>query len=260
MRGDAARAVIARSLLVTSGRRGRGDINAHYPTNRAQTVTRLHNMHGERLSRTNKRGARIGRMTVGTRTSRPTALAIWLIVAGVVGWFAAFQLTVERFKLLADPNATAACDISLLVQCGANLTSDQGSVFGFPNPILGLTGWMAPVVVGAALLAGARFARWFWLLFGAGVTAALVFVIWLITQSIFVLGTLCPWCMVTWTVTVPTFFAVMVHLLRIGALPAPRKVRTAAAGLMAWVPLISIVALAVVALIAQLNLNWIAEF
>ena len=34
--------------------------------------------------------------------------------------------------------------------------------------------------------------------FNLGVAAALVFVFWLIYQSIFVLGTLCPWCMVTW--------------------------------------------------------------
>ena len=38
-----------------------------------------------------------------------------------------------------------------------NLESWQGSLFGFPNPILGLTGWMAPIVVGFAILAGAGF-------------------------------------------------------------------------------------------------------
>jgi uncharacterized membrane protein len=199
-------------------------------------------------------------MTARPNTARQTAFAVWLIVAGVIGWIAAFALTMERMKLLADPNASAACDISLLVQCGANLQSWQGSVFGFPNPILGLAGWMAPIVVGAALLAGARFARWFWLLFGLGITGAFAFVIWLISQSVFVLGTLCPWCMVTWVVTFPTFFAVVVHLLRIGAIPVPERVQTAAGRLMAWVPLMAIGGLAVVGLIAQLHLNWIAEF
>lgn len=199
-------------------------------------------------------------MTTRPRSSRPTAFALWLIFAGVVGWFAAFELTVERLRLLADPNATAACDISLLVQCGANLTSPQGAVFGFPNPILGLTGWMAPIVVGAALLAGARFARWFWLLFGLGVTGAFAFVLWLIAQSIYSLGTLCPWCMVTWSVTIPTFYAVVVHLVRVGAIPASASARRRADALMAWTPLMAIVTLAVVGVLAQVNLNWIAEF
>ena len=77
------------------------------------------------------------------------------------------------------------------------------------------------VVVGVAILAGARFARWFWWLFAARVTLAFVFVLWLISQSIFVLGTLCPWCMVTWVVTIPTFYAVTLHVLRTGIVPAP---------------------------------------
>lgn len=217
-------------------------------------------VHGAPFQEAMGTDAIIARMTTRHSSTRPIGLAVWLVFAGVVGWFAAFELTVERLRLLADPNATAACDISLLVQCGANLQSAQGSVFGFPNPILGLTGWMAPVVVGAALLAGARFARWFWLLFGLGVTSALGFVLWLISQSIYVLGTLCPWCMVTWSVTIPTFFAVAVHLVRNGSIPAPAGARRAAGSLMAWVPLMAIVTLAVVGLLAQLQLDWIAEF
>ncbi len=194
-----------------------------------------------------------------TRT-RPTALAIWLIVAGVVGWWAAFSLTMERFAQLADPDAAAGCDFSFLVQCSANLGSWQGSVFGFPNPILGLTGWVAPIVVGAAILAGARFARWFWLLFLAGVTFAFIFVIWLISQSIFDLHTLCPWCMVTWVVVIPTYYAVTLHVLRTGILPAPAGLRRAAGRLMGWVPLLAVVSYAIVAIIAQLRLDVLSTF
>ncbi|MGA7147440.1 MAG: vitamin K epoxide reductase family protein [Microbacterium sp.] len=187
--------------------------------------------------------------------TRPTALAIWLIVAGAVGWWAAFQLTVEKFHLLADPDAIASCDFSLLVQCTENLDSSQGSVFGFPNPILGLTGWVAPLVVGAAILAGARFARWFWLAFEAGIMFAFVFVAWLIVQSIYVLGTLCPWCMVTWIVTIPTFYAVTLHILRSGILPAPARVRRAAESLMGWVPLLAVLSYALIAVLAQVRLD-----
>lgn len=187
--------------------------------------------------------------------TRPTGLAVWLIVAGAVGWWAAFALTMERFHLLQQPGALASCDFSVLVQCTANLQSWQGSVFGFPNPLLGLAGWVAPIVVGAAVLAGARLARWFWLCFGAGIAFAFGFVVWLIGQSIFVLGTLCPWCMVTWAVTIPTFWAVGLHLLRAGELPAPGRVRRAAGTLMGWVPLLSVVSFAVVAVLAQIRLD-----
>jgi uncharacterized membrane protein len=190
--------------------------------------------------------------------TRPTALAVWLVIAGVVGWFAAFSLTVEKFHLLQNPGASASCDFSLVVQCGANLNSPQGSVFGFPNPLLGLSGWVAPIVVGVAVLAGARFARWFWWCFWAGIAFAFGFVVWLIGQSIYSLGTLCPWCMVTWAVTIPTFFAVTLHVLRSGIVPLPQKAREAASALMGWLPVLTVVSYAVVGLLAQLHLDWIS--
>lgn len=194
-------------------------------------------------------------MATPSSHTRPTGLAVWLVIAGVVGWFAAFSLTLEKLERLADPTSSASCDFSVLVQCSANLDSWQGSVFGFSNPILGLTGWVAPIVVGMAILAGARFARWFWWCFWAGMGFAFGFVVWLITQSIFELGTLCPWCMVTWAVTIPSFYAVTIHLLRSGLVPASARIRRAAAGLMAWVPLMAILSYAVVVLLAQLELN-----
>ncbi|HWI32306.1 MAG TPA: vitamin K epoxide reductase family protein [Microbacterium sp.] len=187
--------------------------------------------------------------------TRPTALAVWLVVAGAVGWWAAFQLTLERLHLLANPDAALGCDFSILVQCRANLESWQGQVFGFPNPIIGLSAWIAPIVVGVAILAGARFARWFWLLFELGMLAAFVFVIWLIAQSIFVLGTLCPWCMVTWLVTIPTFYAVTLQVFRNGSVPVPAAVRRRADQFMGWVPLFAVATYGIVAILAQVRLD-----
>lgn len=198
-------------------------------------------------------------MSESVAPRRPTVLAVWLIIAGVVGWWAAFSLTMERFRQLMDGGQAASCDFSVLVQCTANLKSWQGSVFGFPNPIIGLAAWIAPIVVGVAILAGARFTRWFWIVFWLGIVGALAFVIWLISQSIFVLGTLCPWCMVTWSVVIPTFFAVTLHVLREGILPVGRKTRDAAASLMAWVPLMALGGYVVVAVLAQLRLDVLGQ-
>ncbi|MEQ6898324.1 vitamin K epoxide reductase family protein [Microbacterium sp. KR10-403] len=187
--------------------------------------------------------------------TRPTGLAIWLIIAGVIGWWAAFQLTLEKIFLLQNPDAKASCDFSVLVQCGKNIESAQGNVFGFSNPILGVACWVAPIVVGVAILAHARFAKWFWWLFWLGHVFAISFVCWLIFESIFVLHTLCPWCMVTWSVTIPSFFAVTIHLLRSGVWPLPAKGRAVADKLMSYVPLMTIVAYGIVILLAQVRLN-----
>jgi uncharacterized membrane protein len=192
-----------------------------------------------------------------TTSRRPIALAIFLIVAGAIGFWAAFQLTLDKLAVLANPNAQLSCNFSLLVGCSKNLNSAQGSIFGFPNPLLGIAGWTAVIVVGASILAGARFAKWYWMLFNVGVVGALVLVIYLITQSITVLNVLCPWCMVTWLVTIPTFWAVTFYNLKEGNIPVPASVRRFFGKLYGWVPLITIVSYAIVAILAQIQLDWI---
>src|SRR5690606_24334650 len=51
--------------------------------------------------------------------TRPTTMAVWLVIAGAVGWWAAFQLTLEKFHALEYPGTSASCDFSVLVQCTA---------------------------------------------------------------------------------------------------------------------------------------------
>jgi uncharacterized membrane protein len=191
-------------------------------------------------------------------TPRPVALAVFLIVAGVIGWFAAFALTLEKFATLTDPGGALTCDFSVLVQCSANLESWQGSLFGFPNPIIGLAAWIAPVVVGTGILAGARFARWFWLAFNAGVVAAMALVVWLIGQSIFELSTLCIYCMLTWSVTIPVFLAVTLRNLATGIIPAGARLRSVARTLYGWVPALTLGCYIIIAVIAQLRLDVLA--
>lgn len=189
---------------------------------------------------------------------RPIALAIFFIVVGLIGWYAAFALTIEKIDLLLDPSAAAGCDFSIVVQCTANLLSWQGSLLGFPNPLIGLGAWAVPVAVGTALLAGARFDRWFWILFNAGSAVALAFVIWLISQSVFVLGTLCPWCMVTWSVTIPLFWALTLYNLREGRFTSNNRVRHIAGTLLGWAPAITVASYLIIAIIAQLRLDFIS--
>src|SRR5690606_41333903 len=137
---------------------------------------------------------------------------------------------------------------------GADLAAGRATVCVYVTPLVGLMGWMAPLVVGLSLLAGARVARWFWALFTLGMTFAFGFVCWLIWQSIFVLGTLCPWCMVTWSVTIPTFYAVLLHSVRIGAIPLPQGARKLADTLMGWLPLLATVSYLIIAVIAAVRL------
>jgi len=133
---------------------------------------------------------------------------VFLIIFGAVGWIASFGLTLERIKVAGDPGAATACDISPFISCKSVMLSEQAALFGFPNPLIGLAAFFAPIVVGFAILAGAKFASWFWQAFLFGHVLAMAFVFWLFSQSVYVIGSLCIYCMVAWTATIPLFWAI----------------------------------------------------
>lgn len=189
------------------------------------------------------------------RDGRPLELGIFLAVASVAGFFSAFRLTVEKVSTFTAPDVAPSCNVSVLVQCGKNLASWQGSLFGFPNPLLGVVGWMILFVIAVLIISGVAFARWFWIALNVGIALALAFAIFLITESIFVLGTLCPWCMATWSVVIPAFWAITFYNLKSGHIPASARVRTIGTAAYGFVPLITLVSFIVVAVIAQLQLD-----
>ncbi|MEU0752597.1 vitamin K epoxide reductase family protein [Streptomyces albogriseolus] len=165
-----------------------------------------------------------------TSVRRPQAVGAsrrtgWVMVlTGVVGWLASFQLTVEDWLLLRDPDRQPPCDISPVVSCGSVMSSPQGSVFGFPNMLLGLGAFAAVTALGVAVLSGARLHRRLWLTLDAGALAGVVFAHWLIGQSLYELNKLCPYCAVVWTVTIALFWYVTLHCMEQGVVPVPRGV------------------------------------
>lgn len=148
-------------------------------------------------------------------TERPVrGYAALLILTGIIGWMSSFALTMDKFHLLEDPDGQLTCDFNILVQCSANLNSWQGSVFGFPNSLVGLAAFTVPIVLGLALLAGARFARWFWWGFLSGTFLGFVWVLWFMSQSFFEIGKLCPWCTTMWIAMIPLFVVTLIRVLR----------------------------------------------
>lgn len=128
------------------------------------------------------------------------ALAVW----SALGLAAAFMLSVDKVRLLADPGYEPSCNLNPVLSCGSVMASDQAAVFGFPNPFLGLVGFAIMLTVGVLVASGTRLPAW--VVTGAALGAALgaVFVHWLAFQSLYRIGALCPWCLVVWAVTIPT--------------------------------------------------------
>ena len=136
----------------------------------------------------------------------------WVLgVCGVIGLIAAFTLTVEKFELATDPDYTPTCSLNPIVNCGSIMDTPQAAVFGFPNSLLGIAGFTAVLAI-AVLLTPATPA-WIWMSTQVGLSAAVVFVHWLIVQSLYEIGALCPYCMAVWIVVVVAFWYVTLRNL-----------------------------------------------
>ncbi|WP_079171207.1 MULTISPECIES: vitamin K epoxide reductase family protein [unclassified Streptomyces] len=158
----------------------------------------------------------------GTGAGR--GLAWLLLVTGLLGLLASFVITLDAFRLLEDPDFAPACDISPVLSCGSVTSSEQASLFGVPNPLIGLAAYAAVATTGVALVAGARLPRWFWLGLNAGTLVGVAFSMWLMTQALYVIGALCLWCVLTWAATILMFWYTTLHTLGRGLLRAPAAV------------------------------------
>lgn len=155
---------------------------------------------------------------IHSESTAPRSLAWSMLFFGLLGWWASFSLTLDKIKVLSNPDVTLGCDISPFISCKSVMASTQAALFGFPNPIIGVAAFVVPTVIGAALLAGASFKRWFWLGALLGHALGFVFVIWLFTQALYDIGALCPWCMVAWTGMIPLFWALLGYTAKSGYL------------------------------------------
>ncbi len=147
--------------------------------------------------------------------SRPLALAWLLLVGGAIGLAASFTLSLEKVKLLQNPDYVPSCNFNPIFNCLNIMKTDQASLFGFPNPFIGLMGFAVVVTIGVVVLAGARLPEWIWAGLQVGATLGFAFVCWLQWQSLYEIGSLCPWCMVVWAVTIPIFWYVTLRNLAV---------------------------------------------
>ena len=152
-----------------------------------------------------------------------------LLIGGIIGVFCAGALTQDKIALLKHPGTQLNCDLNPIVACGPVINKPQASAFGVPNPFLGLVGFAVVATVGGALLAGAKFRRWFWLGLQAGATFAVGFVTWLQFETIFRINALCPYCMVVWVVTIPIFWYTTLYNLREGNIRTPVRLKSSVA-------------------------------
>lgn len=150
-----------------------------------------------------------------------------MLVSSLASLVASFVLSVDAVTLAKNPDADLSCNINAVLSCGTVGSAWQSSVLGFPNAFLGLMAEPVIITICVAALGGVRFPRWF--MVGAQVvyTVGLSFAYWLFFQAMFVIGALCPWCLLV-TVSTTGVFASLTHVnIRDGNLPLPPRAQQA---------------------------------
>ena len=132
---------------------------------------------------------------------------IEILVSSVLGMVASLVLAIDAVVLAADPNASLSCNISSKISCAVVGSSWQAEIFGFPNAFLGLLAEPVITTVAVASLGGVRFPRWFLVAAQAVSAVGFVFAYWLFFQAYFVIGALCPWCLLITVTTTLIFFS-----------------------------------------------------
>lgn len=153
---------------------------------------------------------------------------ISMLVGAICSLIASLVLSIEAVELAANPDAVLACSINIVLNCATVGIHPSAHLFGFPNSFLGLIAEPVVITVAIAGLSGVKFGRKF--MFAAQVcyTLGLLFAYYLFAMSYFVIGALCPWCLLVTATTTFVWFAITRYNIRENNLYLPKNVANAA--------------------------------
>lgn len=170
-------------------------------------------------------------MTTSTEHTSPrvrTVLFTEMLVMAILSLIASFVLAYDALVLAANPNAILSCSINEVLDCAKVGSTWQANVFGFPNAFFGLVSEPVVMTIAVASLAGVRFPRWFMFTANICYLLGVIFAYWLLYQSTFVIGALCPWCLLVTFATTFVFASMTSWNIREGNLFLPDRAQAKA--------------------------------
>lgn len=148
---------------------------------------------------------------------------ISMLVGALLSLLASFVLSVEAVVLAGDPDAQLSCSINVVLNCASVALHPSAELWGFPNSFLGLIAEPVVITVAIAGLSGIRFPRAFMFAAQIGYSLGLIFAWYLFSVSFFVIGALCPWCLLVTLTTTLVWFAITRYNIRENNLYLPKK-------------------------------------
>ena len=148
-----------------------------------------------------------------------------MLVGSALSLIASFVLSVEAVELAANPNAVLSCSVNSVLNCATVNLHPSAHLFGFPNSFLGLIAEPVVITVAIAGLAGVKFPRRFMFAAQIGYSLGFIFAFYLLYTSYFIIGALCPWCLLVTLTTTLVWFAITRYNIRENNLFLPKKIQ-----------------------------------
>lgn len=137
-----------------------------------------------------------------------------MLISAVLSLIASLVLSIEAIHLAKDPGAALSCSINEIINCASVMKHPSADLFGFPNSFLGLIAEPVVITVAIAGLSGIRFPRPFMMAAQIGYGIGLIFAYYLFFVSAFVIGALCPWCLLVTVSTTLVFMSLLHYNIR----------------------------------------------
>ena len=97
----------------------------------------------------------------GKESKHQQLAALLMLVGSGLGLLASFVLSIESLTLAKNSHAVLNCDLNAVMSCSAVANHWSAALLGFPNSFIGVMTLPVMVTIAVALLAGAKFPKWF---------------------------------------------------------------------------------------------------
>jgi len=166
---------------------------------------------------------------LGADTTKKRSDNYWIFASMLIGsllsLLASFVLSVDAVELAKNPNVNLSCNVSSVISCSTVNNHPSAHLFGFPNAFLGLMAEPVVITVAIAGLSGVKFGRKFMFAAQIGYTLGFIFAYYLLFTSYFIIGALCPWCLLVTLTTTLVWFAITRYNIRENNLYLPEKMQ-----------------------------------
>lgn len=137
-----------------------------------------------------------------------------MLVGSILSLIASLVLSIEAIELAKNEHAVLSCSVNAVINCASVGLHPSAHLLGFPNSFLGLISEPVVMTVAIAGLAGVKFPRKFMFVAQIFYTIGFIFALYLLYTSMFVIGALCPWCLLVTLTTTLVWFAITRYNIR----------------------------------------------